>query len=146
MATRKPNLPELKSFNANDIAWEDTPSPLAKVKVLMFRDDVLVRINKFEPGMYEIPHAHNFWQLRYILEGEFILNNRKFGPGELVDFPEKTIYEIKTETGGSWISLQLKGPTTGVAPSDPYGYTYDFHKNRDPKSYELKHAETATQK
>jgi hypothetical protein len=99
---------------------------------------VLVRLHRFEPGVYEIPHQHGFWQLRYILEGEFILNNQKFGPGTLVDFPEKTIYEIQSKTGGSWLSFQLKGPTTGIAPSDPYGFTYDFHKNRDPESRRMK--------
>ncbi len=35
--------------------WEDTPSPLAQVKVLMFRDDVLVRLHRFDPGVCEIP-------------------------------------------------------------------------------------------
>jgi len=138
MATRKPELPELHSVDANKLPWEATPSPLAQVKVLMFKDDVLVRLHHFEPGVYEIPHKHGFWQLRYILEGEFILNDQKFGPGSLVDFPENTIYEIKCETGGSWLSLQLKGPNTGIAPSDPYGFSYDFQKNRDPESRRLK--------
>jgi hypothetical protein len=138
MATRKPELPHLDSVDSNSLAWEETPSPLAQVKVLMFRDDVLVRLHRFEPGIYEIPHRHGFWQLRYILDGEFILNEQKFGPGTLVDFPENTIYEIKSETGGSWLSLQLKGPKTGIGPSDPYGFSYDFQKNRDPNSRRLK--------
>jgi hypothetical protein len=138
MATRKPELVELQSVDASKMEWEGTPSPLAAVKVLMFRDDVLVRLHKFEPGIYEIPHKHGFWQLRYILDGEFILNEQTFGPGTLVDFPENTIYEIKSVTGGSWLSIQLKGPNTGIAPSDPYGFSYDFQKNRDPESRRLR--------
>ncbi len=117
-------LKELKAVDSNAMEWEGTRFPECFIKVLSFRDKVNFELDKFEPGGHTFPHQHQFWQLRYVLEGEFIVNGKTHGPGTLIDFPEKTVYEVYSPKGGVWIILQLTGPTTGVPPTDPTGLEY----------------------
>jgi hypothetical protein len=117
-------LKQLHAVNSNEMEWEGTRFPECFIKVLSFRDKVNFELDKFEPGGYTFPHQHLFWQLRYVLEGEFIVNGHTYGPGTLIDFPEKTIYEVSSPKGGVWIILQMPGVTTGMPPSDPTGLEY----------------------
>lgn len=122
MATEE--LPRLTAVNADDLEWADTRFPTSFVKVLMFRDGVNFELNRVDKGNHTFPHAHGFWQVRYILEGEFIVNGETYGPGTLIDFPALHKYEVFTPEGGVWIIVQMPDPTTGYAPQDPTGKAY----------------------
>lgn len=117
-------LHELKSQNINEMDWQDTRFDDNWIKVLSFRDGVNFELQKFAPESGTFPHEHGFRQLRYILEGQFVVNGKEHGPGTLIDFPEKVRYEVYTKTGGVWIVVQLPGTTTGEVPTDPTGLAY----------------------
>ena len=121
---RRPKLHELKAVNVADLEWATTRFADQVNKVLSFRDGVVFAVNKFYEDGYTFPHTHQFRQLRYILEGEFIINGKSYGPGTLVDFPEKVVYEVHVPKGGVWIIVQLPGATTGVPPEDTQGFAY----------------------
>ena len=114
----------LVAVNINDISWEDTRFDDIHIKLLSFRDGVIFEIQRFAKDTGTFPHQHDFRQLRYILEGEFVVNGVRYSPGTLIDFPERQPYEVSVPNGGQWIIVQLPGPTTGVAPTDPSGLEY----------------------
>ena len=114
----------LIAVNSKDVPWEETRFEDIYIRLLSFRDGVVFEIQKFEIGTGTFPHQHDFRQLRYILEGDFQVNGVWYGPGTLIDFPEKQPYEVKVPGGGQWIVVQLPGATTGVAPTDPSGMAY----------------------
>lgn len=116
-------LKELTAVNVNDLTWQDTRFDDNFIKVLSFRDGVVFELQKFEPDSYTFPHKHGFRQLRYILEGEMVVNGTTYGPGTLIDFPEREIYEVHAPKGGIWIVVQMPG-STGEAPLDPTGLMY----------------------
>jgi hypothetical protein len=117
-------LTTLTAVNADDLEWADTRFPTSFVKVLMFRDGVNFELNRVEKGNHTFPHSHGFWQLRYILEGDFLVNGETYGPGTLIDFPALQKYEVFTPEGGLWIIVQMPDPATGYAPKDPTGKAY----------------------
>ena len=115
---------ELVSQSIHDMDWQDTRFDDNWIKVLSFRDGVVFELQKFAPNSGTFPHGHQFRQLRYILEGDFIVNGKRYGPGTLIDFPEKVAYEVHAPEGGIWIVVQMPGATTGEAPTDPTGLAY----------------------
>lgn len=122
-------LKELAAKSIHDMDWQDTRFDDNWIKVLSFRDGVIFELQKFAPNSGTFPHGHQFRQLRYILEGEFIVNGKSYGPGTLIDFPEKVAYEVKAPQGGIWIVVQMPGATTGEAPTDPTGLSYGKAKS-----------------
>ena len=69
---------------------------------------------RFEPGSSHPVHRHDFAQVWYIIEGEFIIGGKRCGPGTIV-FHQDPHYEdeMTTETGGLWLLVQYPGPSTG---------------------------------
>ena len=124
-------ITELKATNIADVAWQETRFDDNYIKVLSFRDGVIFELQKFEANSYTFPHKHGFRQLRYILEGEFVVNGHKYGPGTLIDFPENEIYEVEAPSGAIWIVVQMPGATTGEAPTDPTGLSYGKAPTRE---------------
>jgi len=128
----------LTAVNIKDVAWQETRFEDVYIRLLSFRDGVVFEIQRFDGENGTFPHQHDFRQLRYILEGEFQVNGVPYGPGTLIDFPEKQPYEVSVPNGGQWIVVQLPGATTGVAPTDPTGLEYgkapSRRKRRDPES------------
>lgn len=122
---------ELKAVNVNDVEWQETRFDDNYIKVLSFRDGVVFELQKFDGDSYTFPHKHGFRQLRYVLEGEFVVNGKKHGPNTLIDFPENEIYEVNAPSGGIWIVVQMPGATTGEAPTDPTGLSYGKAPSRD---------------
>lgn len=116
-------LPKLPSANIHTMEWGETRFDDNWIKVLSFRDGVVFELQKFAPDSGTFRHQHGFRQLRYILEGRFIVNTHEYNPGELIDFPENTPYEVWAPEGGVWIVVQLPG-STGIAPTDPSGLEY----------------------
>jgi hypothetical protein len=117
-------LKPLTAIHIKDIPWEQTRFDDIYIKLFSFRDGVVFEIQRFEPDTGTFPHQHDFRQLRYILEGEFIVNGVSHGPGTFIDFPERQPYEVRVPSGGQWIIVQLAGSTTGIAPTDPSGVAY----------------------
>ena len=69
---------------------------------------------RFAPGSSYPMHRHGFAQVWYILEGEFTIGGKKYGPGTMVFHPDPHYEDdMKTETGGVWLLVQYPGPTTG---------------------------------
>lgn len=72
---------------------------------------------RFEPGASHPLHRHDFAQIWYILEGEFVIAGTTYGPGTMIFHPDPHYEdEMHTETGGVWLLVQYSGPTTGKPP------------------------------
>ena len=125
------DLPELKAANIADMEWGETRFDDNWIKVLSFRDGVVFELQKFAPDSRTFRHEHLFRQLRYVLEGRFVVNGREHGPGTLIDFPEQVPSEVWAPEGGIWIVVQLAGAKTGVPPTDPTGLSYG-KASKDP--------------
>lgn len=72
---------------------------------------------RYEPGAWHPLHSHDFAQIWYILEGEFLYGDKCFKAGTMIYHPDPhTEPHMKTETGGTILYVQYPGPTTGAAP------------------------------
>lgn len=89
---------------------------------------------RYQPGASFPLHRHDFAQVWYILEGEFTIEGRTYGPGTMVFHPDPHYEaEMRTETGGLWLIVQYPGPTT----RQPAIYDDRFNlKKRRPLSEE----------
>ena len=117
-------LEKLESKSIHDMEWGETRFDDNWIKVLSFRDGVVFELQKFAPDTGTFRHEHGFRQLRYILEGRFVVNGEEYGPGAMIDFPEKVAYQVWAPEGGVWIVVQMPGAHTGIAPTDPSGLEY----------------------
>lgn len=71
----------------------------------------------YEPGAGFRLHKHDFAQVWYVIDGEFDMGGKRFGPGTVVFHPDPHIEEaLSTETGGTLFFVQYQGPTTGARP------------------------------
>ena len=62
-------------------------------------------------------HKHRFAQVWYILEGEFDIGGKQYGPGTMIFHPDPHYEEdLSTESGGLMLFVQYQGPTTGGRP------------------------------
>ena len=72
---------------------------------------------RYEPGAHHPRHRHDFAQVWYVLQGEFIIGERKIGPGTVVYHADPHYEEdLSTKTGGMMFFVQYQGPTTGARP------------------------------
>ena len=72
---------------------------------------------RYEPGAGFPLHKHDFAQVWYVIDGEFQMGDRKYGPGTLVYMEDPHFeHEMRTETGGTVLFVQYPGPTTGARP------------------------------
>lgn len=72
---------------------------------------------RYEPGAHHPLHRHDFAQIWYILEGEFVIDGRPYGPGTMIFHPDPHYEdELRTESGGVILYVQYQGPTTGGRP------------------------------
>ena len=124
MTTATKELAALEALDTNTMEWEATRFPDFQVKILSFKDKTNFSIGKMAPGGRNFAHAHGFRQVRFVLEGEFIVNGKAYGPGSFIDFPEFGRYESYSPNGGVWLQIQLPNPRTGDGPTDPYGHQY----------------------
>jgi redox-sensitive bicupin YhaK (pirin superfamily) len=74
-------------------------------------------IVRYEPGGNHPLHKHDFAQVWYILEGEFRIGGKHYGPGTMVFYPDPHVEsDLYTETGVEMLFVQYPGPTTGGKP------------------------------
>ncbi len=72
---------------------------------------------RYEPGAHHPQHQHDFAQVWYILEGEFRIGGRPYGPNTMLFYPDPHVEEpLVTETGGLMLFVQYQGPTTTGRP------------------------------
>ena len=74
-------------------------------------------ILNYLPGAGFPLHKHDFAQIWYVIEGEFRMGEKTYGPGTIVYMEDPHFEnEMKTETGGTVLFVQYPGPTTGGRP------------------------------
>lgn len=72
---------------------------------------------RYEPGAFHPHHRHDFAQVWYILEGDFLIGGRHYGQGTMIFHPDPHFEEeLVTEHGGIILYVQYQGPTTGKPP------------------------------
>lgn len=72
---------------------------------------------RYEAGAHHPFHKHDFAQVWYILEGEFDIGGKTYGPGTMVYHPDPHYeHDLSTKTGGTMFFVQYQGPTTGGRP------------------------------
>ena len=72
---------------------------------------------RYQPGTGYPLHRHDFAQIWYVLDGEFVIGGKTYGPGTMIFHPDPHFEEkMHTETGGTWLLVQYPGPTTSKAP------------------------------
>lgn len=72
---------------------------------------------RLEPGAFHPWHRHDFAQVWYILEGQFMIGGKECGPGTMLCHGDPHCEEeLHTETGGLIFIVQYPGPTTGGRP------------------------------
>lgn len=108
--------------HVDDMEWETIRWPGETGKMLFHpRPERPTEPNagllRFEPGAHHPLHKHDFAQVWYVLEGQFRIGGRTYGPGTML-FHGDPHYEdeLVTETGGLMVIVQYPGPTTGGRP------------------------------
>jgi hypothetical protein len=117
---RKHNPPEY--VHRDEQEWETIRWPGQTGKMLFHPNadrptEPNAGIVRYEPGSNHPQHEHDFAQVWYILEGEFRIGGRVYGPGTMVYHPDPHIeQDLFTETGGEMLFVQYQGPETGRRP------------------------------
>ena len=72
---------------------------------------------RYEPGSHHPLHKHDFAQVWCILESEFLIGERTYGPGTMLFYsdPHREA-PLSTATGGLMLFVQYQGPATGGRP------------------------------
>jgi hypothetical protein len=119
------DLADLEHVDVGALPWQASRFPDFDVKVLGYREgEAYINLGRMAPGGRNFAHAHPFHQIRYVLEGEFIINGKTYGPGSYVDIPEFSRYETYSPKGGTWLQVQFWNAKTGAGPTDRQGFTY----------------------
>jgi len=72
---------------------------------------------RYEAGAGFKLHRHDFAQVWYVIDGEFDMGGKRFGPGTVVFHPDPHVEEaLSTQTGGTIFFVQYQGPTTKAGP------------------------------
>lgn len=51
-----------------------------------------VTLSEYDPNVVIEAHSHDQPELMYVLEGEFTVDGRRYGPGSVLRFPAHTVY------------------------------------------------------
>src|SRR5712692_761112 len=124
MATvqRKPGDQPMEAVHESEREWEMLRFPGQWSKMLFHpRPDRPTEPNagvvRYEPGAHHPLHRHDFAQVWYILEGEFTIGGKLYGPGTMLFYPDPHHEDaLSTTTGGQMLFVQYPGPSTGGRP------------------------------
>ena len=106
----------------NDIEWETIRWPGETGKMLFHPrasnpTEPNAGLLRMEPGAHHPLHRHDFAQVWYILEGQFRIGERTYGPGTMIWHSDPHYEEeLHTDSGGLMLIVQYPGPTTGGRP------------------------------
>ena len=93
---------------------------------------------RYEPGAHHPSHKHDFAQVWYILEGQFRIGARAYGPGTMLFYPDPHAEEpLATETGGLMLFVQYPGPTTGGRPIYDGRFNLDARRGIDEERTDI---------
>jgi len=112
----------MEAVHIDDRPWETLRWPGQWSKMLFHpRPERATEPNaglvRYEPGSHHPLHKHDFAQVWYILEGEFQIGERTYGPGTMLFYPDPHWEApLSTSTGGLMLFVQYQGPTTGGRP------------------------------
>jgi hypothetical protein len=118
-ALRRPDDHSFEAVHIDEREWEMLRFDGSQSKMLFHpRPERPTEPNagfvRFQPGAGYPLHRHDFAQIWYILEGEFVIGGRKYDPGTMIFHPDPHYEEeMHTETGGLWLIVQYPGPSTG---------------------------------
>ena len=74
---------------------------------------------RYEAGAHHPLHRHDFAQIWYILEGEFTIGGKQYGPGTMVFHPDPHYEDdLSTETGGGVVLGHHSPPATRKADQE----------------------------
>ena len=97
--------------------WNDLPNEVVRKGVSRagFRgEDVLLVMNKIEPGMDINPHSHPFEQVVYIVEGrvKFHVGDEEMeaGPGSLIRIPPDVVHDAEPIGDTPALNLDVFAP------------------------------------
>lgn len=119
----------------DDMEWETIRWPGETGKILFHPSpehptDPNAGLLRLAPGAHHPWHRHDFAQVWYILEGEFIIGGRQCGPGTMLCHGDPHAEEeLSTESGGLILLVQYPGPTTGGRPI--YDKRFNMEKRAD---------------
>jgi quercetin dioxygenase-like cupin family protein len=124
MATvqRKSGDNAMEAVHESERSWETLRFPGQSSKMLFHpRPDRPTEPNagfvRYDKGAHHPLHRHDFAQIWYIIEGEFTIGGKLYGPGTMVFHPDPHFeHELSTETGGVMLFVQYQGPETGGRP------------------------------
>ncbi len=108
--------------HVDDIAWETIRWPGETGKMLFHpRPENPTEPNagllRLAPGAWHPLHKHDFAQVWYVLEGEFEVAGKVWGPGTMIWHADPHYEdELRTKSGGLILIVQYPGPTTGGRP------------------------------
>lgn len=106
----------------DDMEWETIRWPGETGKMLFHPrpeapDEPNAGLLRLDPGGHHPWHRHDFAQVWYILEGEFRIAGKLYGPGTMLYHADPHYEdEFHTETGGVMLIVQYPGPATGGRP------------------------------
>lgn len=119
---RKPGDHGFVAVHEADMAWETLRFPGQVSKMLFHPDDdnpttPNAGLVHYQAGAHHPMHRHDFAQIWYILEGEFLIGGVMYGPGTMIFHPDPHYEEdLSTESGGTMLFVQYQGPTTKGRP------------------------------
>lgn len=105
-----------------DMDWETIRWPGETGKLLFHPrpeapDEPNAGLLRLEPGAYHPRHRHDFAQIWYVIEGEFKIAGKLYGPGTMLYHADPHYEdELHTDTGGLMLIVQYPGPVTGGRP------------------------------
>jgi anti-sigma factor ChrR (cupin superfamily) len=108
--------------HVDDFEWETIRWPGETGKMLFHPrpeapDEPNAGLLRLDPGGHHPRHRHDFAQVWYILEGEFTIAGKLYGPGTMLYHPDPHYEdELHTSTGGTMLIVQYPGPSTGGRP------------------------------
>lgn len=127
------NDPPPRIRHIDDMDWETVRWPGETGKMLFHpRPENPTEPNagllKFAPGAHHPWHRHDFAQVWYVLEGQFTVGGKTYGPGTMFFHGDPHCEEeLHTDSGGVMLIVQYPGPTTGGLP------IYDDRFNKEAR-------------
>ena len=112
----------MEAIHIDDREWETIRWPGQTGKMLLHPNperptEPNAGLVRYDPGSHHPLHRHDFAQVWYILEGDFDIGGKTYGPGTMVFHPDPHYEDaLSTESGGLMLFVQYQGPTTGGRP------------------------------
>ena len=127
----------METIHIDDREWETVRWPGQSGKMLLHPSperptEPNAGLVRYDPGSHHPLHRHDFAQVWYILEGDFDIGGKTYGPGTMLFHPDPHFEDaLSTETGGLMLFVQYQGPTTGGRPI--YDGRFNMAKRKPPE-------------